>query len=83
MNLNLTPKSLKIPQNLVKGKLVGSGGFAKVFEFLNTEIKIPYAGKVVEKVSLLRFRTRQKLVSEIKNPQVLISSTHSKAAFIL
>lgn len=52
--------------NYQKGKFLGKGGFAKVYEFQregDTEI---VAGKVVEKESLKKSRARQKLMSEIK-----------------
>lgn len=66
MNSNLLPSDHQIPKNFVKGKLLGEGGFAKVYEFTNTEKKIKLAGKVIEKASLLKSRSRQKLLSEIK-----------------
>ena len=81
MNSNITPKSLKVPVNLVKGNLLGSGGFAKVYEYFNNETKTSYAGKIVQKSSLLKHRIRQKLISEIKIHKALshphIVSLHS------
>lgn len=49
-----------------KGNILGKGGFARVYEFINLETKKNYAGKVVEKVSLTKSRIRQKLMTEIK-----------------
>ena len=49
-----------------KGRFLGKGGFARVYEFINLESKQVYAGKVIEKQSLTKARFRQKLMSEIK-----------------
>ena len=49
-----------------KGKFLGKGGFARVYEFINLETKQIYAGKVIEKYSLTKARLCQKLKSEIK-----------------
>jgi polo-like kinase 1 len=49
-----------------KGKLLGQGGFARVYEFLNIETKQISAGKLIEKSSVVSSRLRQKLMSEIK-----------------
>lgn len=49
-----------------KGRFLGRGGFARVYEFINIETKQVYAGKVIEKQSLTKARLRQKLLSEIK-----------------
>ena len=49
-----------------KGRFLGKGGFAKVFEFLCIETKQVTAGKIMEKASLSKARARQKLMSEIK-----------------
>jgi polo-like kinase 1 len=50
----------------VKGGFLGKGGFAKVYEFTNTETRQTYASKVIPKESLLKKRAKQKLISEIK-----------------
>lgn len=50
----------------VKGNFLGKGGFAKVYEFTNTETRQVYASKVIPKESLLKKRAKQKLISEIK-----------------
>ena len=49
-----------------KGKELGKGGFARVYELTNNESKIATAAKVILKSSLTKGRTRQKLMSEIK-----------------
>ena len=50
----------------VKGNFLGKGGFAKVYEFMNTESRETYASKVIPKESLMKKRAKQKLISEIK-----------------
>ena len=64
-------KIIKVSGNVdsrfyTRGKELGKGGFARVFELVNNETKCVFAGKVVEKSSLTKGRTRQKLMSEIK-----------------
>jgi polo-like kinase 1 len=49
-----------------KGRFLGKGGFARVYEFLNLDNKQISAGKVISKASLVKSRARQKLMSEIK-----------------
>jgi polo-like kinase 1 len=49
-----------------KGRFLGKGGFAKVYEFLCIETKQVTAGKIMEKSALSKARARQKLMSEIK-----------------
>lgn len=49
-----------------KGKFLGKGGFARVYEFTSLETRKLYAGKVVVKASLTKSRAKQKLMSEIK-----------------
>ena len=49
-----------------KGKLLGKGGFAKVYEVINTETKQASAIKIMEKAALSKARARQKFLSEIK-----------------
>jgi len=48
------------------GKLLGKGGFAKCFEFTNLESGRIVACKVIERSSLTKTKTIQKLQSEIK-----------------
>ena len=50
----------------VKGNFLGKGGFAKVYEFKNTETRETFAAKVIPKESLMKKRAKQKLISEIK-----------------
>ena len=50
----------------VKGNFLGKGGFAKVYEFTNTETRQVFAAKVIPKESLIKKRAKQKLISEIK-----------------
>lgn len=49
-----------------KGRFLGKGGFAKVYEFVCIETKQITAGKLMEKSALSKARARQKLMSEIK-----------------
>ena len=49
-----------------KGRFLGKGGFARVYEFLTLDTKQISAGKVICKASLTKSRARQKLMSEIK-----------------
>lgn len=49
-----------------RGKELGKGGFARVYELKNNESKAVTAAKVIQKSSLIKGRTRQKLMSEIK-----------------
>jgi len=59
-NGNVTYKKYK------KGKFLGKGGFAKVYEITDLETKITDAVKIVEKASLKKTKAKQKLMSEIK-----------------
>jgi polo-like kinase 1 len=54
-----------------KGKFLGKGGFARVYEFRNVETKRIFATKVITKASLAKSRAKQKLMSEIKIHKVL------------
>lgn len=45
-----------------KGKMLGKGGFAKVFEVTNIESKKSLAGKIIQKNSLTKNRARQKVL---------------------
>ncbi|CAG9310857.1 unnamed protein product [Blepharisma stoltei] len=49
-----------------KGKFLGKGGFARVYEFWCQESKQLTAGKILPKSALLKARARQKLMNEIK-----------------
>ena len=45
-----------------KGKLLGKGGFAKCFEFVNLETKKLSASKLIQKNSLTKNRAKQKVL---------------------
>jgi len=49
-----------------RGKLLGKGGFAKVYHFTNLETNKVLAGKVMPKANLTKSRSRQKLMTEIR-----------------
>lgn len=49
-----------------KGRFLGKGGFAKVYEITDLDTNIVDAVKIVEKESLKKTRAKQKLMSEIK-----------------
>ncbi|CAG9334258.1 unnamed protein product [Blepharisma stoltei] len=49
-----------------KGRFLGKGGFARVYEFINLDTKRIFAAKIVKKATLIKARARQKLMSEIK-----------------
>ena len=53
-------------QKYIKGRLLGKGGFAKCYEFINMETNHSSAAKVIPKKSLIKSRAKQKLISEIK-----------------
>lgn len=49
-----------------KGRFLGKGGFAKVYEITDLDTNLLDAVKVVEKASLKKTRAKQKLMSEIR-----------------
>ena len=49
-----------------KIRLLGKGGFARCYELFDEETHQSFAGKIIKKSSLLKSRTKQKLISEIK-----------------
>jgi polo-like kinase 1 len=49
-----------------KGRFLGKGGFARVYEITNIDTRKNYAAKIVAKSSLTKARAKQKLMSEIK-----------------
>ena len=49
-----------------KIRLLGKGGFARCYELLDEEKHQSYAGKIIKKSSLIKSRTKQRLISEIK-----------------
>lgn len=66
MNLNLPEKHSKLPDQYKLLRYLGSGGFAKVYEYQNTDLNTSFAVKIIEKKSLTKPRLFQKLISEIK-----------------
>jgi serine/threonine protein kinase len=50
----------------VKGKLLGTGGFAKCYEAISSADNRLYAAKVIPKKSINEKRQRYKLLIEIK-----------------
>jgi polo-like kinase 1 len=60
------PRTGKILTRYLKGKLLGKGGFAKCYEFTDLASGRTYACKLIEKKSLAKPKTQQKLRSEVK-----------------
>ncbi|KAL7500018.1 hypothetical protein ACHAWT_007973 [Skeletonema menzelii] len=50
----------------MRGKLLGKGGFAKVYQVTSLDTNKIYAAKIVPKANLVKNRARQKLQTEIK-----------------
>mmetsp|Transcript_59123 Transcript_59123/g.125642 ORF Transcript_59123/g.125642 Transcript_59123/m.125642 type:complete len:907 (+) Transcript_59123:304-3024(+) len=50
----------------LRGKLLGKGGFAKVYKVTSLDTNKEYAVKIVPKANLVKSRARQKLQTEIK-----------------
>ncbi|KAL3802357.1 hypothetical protein HJC23_007182 [Cyclotella cryptica] len=50
----------------LRGKLLGKGGFAKVYKVTSLDTNKEYAIKIVPKANLVKSRARQKLQTEIK-----------------
>lgn len=63
---DIDQKTGRVNNRFVKGKLLGKGGFAKCFECTEVETGRVYAAKIIEKKSLTKPKTQQKLKSEIK-----------------
>ena len=55
----------------LKGKMLGKGGFAKVYWCTSLDSNKSYAIKIVPKANLVKSRARQKLQAEIKIHRVL------------
>lgn len=56
----------KITKKYSRGKLLGSGGFAKCYEVIAQDTKAVLAAKIIPKSTLTKSRQRVKLISEIK-----------------
>lgn len=50
----------------IRGKMLGKGGFAKVYKVTSCDTNKEYAVKIVPKANLVKSRARQKLQTEIK-----------------
>jgi len=48
------------------GRFLGKGGFAKCYELTEIETNRTWAGKIVEKKTLIKYRAKEKLTTEIK-----------------
>jgi polo-like kinase 1 len=59
-------KSQKEARQYLKGRFLGKGGFAKCYEVQSLRTGNMYAAKVIDKKSLVKEKTKLKLVSEIK-----------------
>lgn len=59
-------KRERYQKRYIKGKILGKGGFAHCFEATSVASGNIYAAKVVDKKSLAKPNTKQKLISEIK-----------------
>ncbi|KAL0212740.1 hypothetical protein RCL1_006366 [Eukaryota sp. TZLM3-RCL] len=57
---------IKRNKTYIVGKLLGVGGFARVYEFTELDTNTVYAGKVFDKSTLSKERAREKLSSEIQ-----------------
>lgn len=55
----------------LRGKMLGKGGFAKVYHCTSLDTNRSYAVKVVQKANLVKSRARQKLQAEIKIHRLL------------
>ncbi|CAG9335439.1 unnamed protein product [Blepharisma stoltei] len=62
----VNPKGSVSIKRYSKGRFLGKGGFARVYEIQDLESKKIHAAKVIPKANLTKARTRQKLMSEIK-----------------
>ena len=60
------PKTGSILNTYSKGRFLGKGGFAKCYVVVDCTTKTEYAAKVINKDTLQKPKTRQKLKSEIK-----------------
>eukprot|EP00993_Chasmostoma_nieuportense_P002446 NODE_323_length_2410_cov_13.563294_g301_i0.p1 GENE.NODE_323_length_2410_cov_13.563294_g301_i0~~NODE_323_length_2410_cov_13.563294_g301_i0.p1 ORF type:complete len:702 (+),score=150.91 NODE_323_length_2410_cov_13.563294_g301_i0:56-2107(+) len=59
-------KSKRLIARYTKGRLLGKGGFARCYECIECDKGRVYAAKIIEKRTLTKPKTQQKLKSEIK-----------------
>ena len=62
VTINRTERVIKY----VKSRLIGKGGFAKVYEFFCLENGKTYAGKVIQRSDIVKPRHKRKLITEIQ-----------------
>lgn len=62
VTINHTERVIKY----AKSKLIGKGGFAKVYEFYCLENCKSYAGKVIQRSDIVKPRHKRKLITEIQ-----------------
>ena len=55
-----------VKKRYTKGRLLGKGGFARVYELTHTDTHYSSAAKVIPKQALAKARAKQKLMSEIR-----------------
>lgn len=67
----LDKQGKSVLRNYSKGFLLGKGAFAKVYKLTCDETNQVFAAKIIQKLSLMKSRTRQKLMSEIKIHKIL------------
>ena len=60
------PNGEMVSKTYIRGKFLGKGGFARVYEVLCTESDTLYACKFIPKSKILKTHAKQKLMSEIK-----------------
>ncbi len=58
-------KGASVVKKYAKGRFLGKGGFAKCYEFKDLDTGKLLAAKVIDKLSLAKERSKQKLASEI------------------
>jgi len=61
----LDEKGVSVTKKYSKGKFLGKGGFAKCYEFKDLETGKILAAKIIDKLSLAKEKSKQKLASEI------------------
>ena len=68
-----------------KGKMLGKGGFATCYEFVNLETKKVTASKIIPKNTLTKSRAKQKVLATPQTPLISLQSALScfqKSKFI-